>query len=80
MEVIVMEEDYKAKYENLVNKIKEMENQARENVRIFPEPDWPDTIDDRKKVIWFRNDVFEHGYECGAMGAYHRILKAAEES
>ena len=62
-----------------MNKIKEMEKQAMKNVQLFPEPDWPDAIDDRKKVIWFRNDVFEHGYACGAMSAYHRILKETEE-
>lgn len=36
---------------------------------------WPDSIDDRKKVIWFRNDVFEHAFHEEQLSAYTRALK-----
>lgn len=75
-----MEENYKAKYEKLMFTIKAVEAAAGQNMEDFPEPKWPDAIDDRKKVIWFRNDVFDHGHAVGMMSACRQILKAAEET
>lgn len=75
-----MDENYKAKYENLMKKIKAVEKSAWKQYAAFPEPKWPDAIDDRKKVIWFRNDVFEHAFATGMLGACRQILSEAEES
>lgn len=79
MEVIALEEDYKAKYEKLVAQIKGVEASARAQLHDFPEPDWPDTINDRKEVMWFRNDVFDHAYAVGMLGGCRQILHAVEE-
>lgn len=80
MEEEALEVNYKTKYENLTKKIKEVEKSAWAQYRAFPEPKWPDAIDDRKKVIWFRNDVFEHAFATGMLGACRQILSEAEES
>ena len=80
MEEEALEVSYKAKYEKLVASIKEEEAFARRQLHNFPEPYQPDAIDDRKKVMQYRNDVFDHSYVVGELGACHRILKAVEES
>jgi len=74
-----LEVSYKAKYEKLVATIKEEEAFARRQLHDFPEPYQPDAIDDRKKVMQYRNDVFDHAYGVGELGACHRILKAVEK-
>ena len=73
-------DDYKAKYEKLVAQIKEERAFAQRQLHNFPEPYQPDVIDDRKNVMQYRNDVFDHAYAVGELGACHRILKAVEES
>ena len=61
MEEEALEVSYKAKYEKLVATIKEEEEAfARRQLHNFPEPYQPDAIDDRKKVMQYRNDVFDH--------------------
>lgn len=80
MEEEALEVNYKAKYEKLVSAIKIVEASARQCMEDFPEPNMPDTIDDRKKVIWYRNDVFEHAHAVGTLSACLRILDAAGKS
>jgi len=80
MEEEALEVSYKAKYEKLVELIEEEEAFAWRQLHNFPEPYQPDAIDDRKKVMQYRNDVFDHSYAVGELGACRRILKAVEES
>ena len=75
-----MEENYKAKYEKLIAWIKDFESISRYNLNESPEPEQPDSIDDRKKVAWYRNDVFDHGFALGMLGACQQILAEATES
>ena len=80
MEEEMDSEDYKAKYKKLLKNIKELEQALREELKWFPEPEWPDAIDDRKKVIWYWNDVFNHAYAMGELGICLLILDMAEET
>ena len=79
MEEKAVELSYKTKYEMLIGKIRDLEAISRHNMDELPEPEWPDTIDDRKKVIWFRNDVFEHAHAEGMLSACRVILNEAEK-
>ena len=60
--------DYEKKYKDLVDHIETEFKKARERVHDTKEPEWPDLIDDRKKVIWFRNGVFDAAFERGRYG------------
>lgn len=67
--------EYKKKYEELVRYILSLRDITRENIQLyFKEPAWPDTIEDRKLVIQFRNEVFDSAYERGVLSAFNRIL------
>ena len=56
--------DYEKMYKELVDYVEKEFDRVHDN----KEPDWPDLIDDRKKVIWFRNGVFDAAFERGRMG------------
>lgn len=72
-----MKGEYKAKYKKLIQKIQGLEDSTWQHLE--KEPEWPDTIDDRKKVIQFRNEVFDRAFALGQLSAYEKILEKAEK-
>lgn len=69
--------DYKEKYEELLKYIASLRRAIADDLPLFQEPAWPDKIDDRKKVIWFRNAVHDSAFESGVLSACCQILDHA---
>ena len=68
-----MGKNYKKQYETLVEEINRLFEESKEAAKDLKEPDWPDEIDDIKKVIWFRNGVFDRAFFCGRRSAFTEL-------
>lgn len=66
--------DYEKKYNDLVSFIENELVKVKEIMRDTKEPKWPDSINNRKEVIWFRNDVFDSAFERGRRGELSQIM------
>lgn len=73
-EVESMAKDYEKMYKELVQVIDDLMEMEEHCYKTNKEPEWPDQIDDRKKVIQFRNAVHLNGFILGACTALN-VLK-----
>lgn len=71
--------DYEKAYKELVKRMDYEMSLTKENMEYFKEPEWPDLIDDRKKVIQFRNGIFDSAFEKGRYGAFLHVKKMLED-
>ena len=70
-----MDADYKKKYDELLQYVSSLRRAILDDLPLFQEPAWPDTIQDRKLVIRFRNAVHDAAFEKGVLSACNQILR-----
>lgn len=72
-----MDQIYKDKYDELLSYIASLRRAIADDLPLFPEPSWPDKIENRKLVIQFRNAVHDSAFESGVLSACCQILQHA---